>query len=69
MDIFADVLAANLLTAMLIYGVVTASRDERTSGHPSWRALAMIGFPLAVLLLAFFATEPLPPSLDALAAQ
>lgn len=70
MDIFADVLAANMLTAMFVYGVVLATREERTSlGTPSWFSLAIIAFPLGMLIIALLATEPLPPSLDALAAH
>lgn len=69
MDIFADVLAANMLTAMFIFGAVLATRQEKGGNDPSWLAYLFMGFPVAMLVLALLVTEPLPPSLDAIAAQ
>lgn len=68
MDTFTAVLGANLLTVMFVYGGVQYSKKEK-QGEFSWIYWICLAFPIGMFLLGMAATEPLPPSLDALSAQ
>lgn len=69
-ELMTAVLAGNLMTALAIYGFVGIFRSDRErSGLPDAHYLICAACPLVFLVLGILATQPLPPSLDAIAAQ
>jgi len=71
MDIFDFAVAAfagNLLTVWFLWGCYRASKAQKDE-ETSWPALAALGFPLIILILAFLSTGPVLPYLDALSPQ
>jgi hypothetical protein len=64
--VFAAVIAANLLTVMFVWGIVTYSRHERegTPGNIPWAAFMMpLLFALAGIMIA---TDSVPAWLEAI---
>lgn len=66
-DIIAAITAANLLTALALWGLFQFSKVKEVH-EASWLAIGAVLLPLAYVLVTLTVTQP-PPFLAALAAR